>query len=99
MDAEEVAKEYLDSGSVELQEFKQLKVGSRVRLSGQQWPDAYRIGTGTIERIFHRQNSSWERSWGRPDVELIVRYDKPPYEECTHAFVADYHVDLAEEQP
>ncbi|ASN20680.1 hypothetical protein [Arthrobacter sp. YN] len=93
MTPEEVAESMLKRGSTEVTEFKDLKVGSRVRRSAEQWGEAYTKGTGTIERIFHKQNSSWERKYGRPDVELIVKRDDGEY-----SYLADYHVDLAEVQ-
>lgn len=100
MNAEEVASDLLKSGSVEVKEFGSLKVGSRVHHNGQRWPGAEVNGTGTIERIFHRPNSAWERSYGRPDVELIVKRDSSAiYPGDAHMFVADYHVSLAEVQP
>jgi hypothetical protein len=91
---EQVAADMLRRGSVEVQEFGALTVGARVRRGNQTWGAAYLRGTGTIERIFHKPNSSWEQKYGRPDVELIVRND-----DDTYSFLADYHVDLAEEQP
>jgi len=97
-DPNEVAARRLAQGYIEVQEFKHLTIGARVRLWSEQWPDADRLGTGNIERIFHSPNSAWERTYGRPDVELIVKRDRPglaPDE--THAFVADYHVKLVED--
>ena len=91
--ATEVAADLLAAGSVEVEEFGELRVGSRVRLSGERWTEAQEFGTGAVERIFHKPNSSWERSYGRPDVELIVKRDQPRFgPDDTHAFVADYHV-------
>lgn len=97
--AAEVAASLLAAGHVEVEEFGELRIGTRVRLSGQRWWEACEFGTGAVERIFHKPNSSWERSYGRPDVELIVKRDKPSWgPEDTHAFVADYHVAKAYEQ-
>lgn len=99
MNAEEVAADLLSHGSIEVQEFGVLKVGSRVRHSGQRWPEAFTRGTGTIERIFHKPQSRWEQQYGRPDVELIVRRDSPSsYPGDPYMFVADYHIELAEKQ-
>lgn len=91
----EVVGYYADSPRwLEVQEFGNLKVGARVKLGSQRWPDAYRLGTGNVERIFHLPNSSWERTYGRPNVELIVRRDDGDFHQ-----VADYHVELVEVQP
>lgn len=94
MSPDEAAASMLKQGSTEVTEFKDLKVGSRVRRCAEQWGAAYTNGTGTIERIFHKQKSSWEKKYGRPDVELIVKRDDGEY-----SYLADYHVDLAEVQP
>lgn len=86
------AADLLKRGYVEIQEFRNLTVGSRVRHCGEQYADAYIHGTGNIERIFQRHNSGFEAKYG-PDVELIVKRDKPRFgPDDTHAFVADYHV-------
>ena len=87
MTPEEVANGLLDSGYQEVDSFGSLSVGTRVRLSGESWPEACEKGTGNVERMFHKPNSQWERKYGRPDVELIVRMDKRD-----PAYVADYHV-------
>jgi hypothetical protein len=94
MSPEEAADSMLKQGSTEVAEFKNLKVGSRIRRAAEQWGAAYTNGTGTIERIFHKRNSSWEQKYGRPDVELIVLCDDGHY-----SYLADYHIELAEVQP
>jgi len=88
---ETVVADMLRRGFVEIQEFGALKPGVRVRHSGQQWPDAYRLGTGSVERIFHKPDSSWEQKYGRPDVELIMKRD-----DGTRSMLADYHVRLTD---
>lgn len=80
-------------GYQEVTESGSLHVGDRIRHYNEQYPEAYRSGTGSIERIFHRPSPSFERKWGTPDVELIVKRDKPRFgPDDTHAFVANYHV-------
>lgn len=86
----------LKRGSVEVQEFNGLTVGDRVRHVGEQYPEAYRNGTGTIERIFHLEKSSWAQKHQRPDIELIVKRDNPGTPDDTYRFLADYHVAVVE---
>jgi hypothetical protein len=86
----------LKRGSVELQEFNGLKVGTRVRHVGEQFSAAYRNGTGTIERIFHLEKSSWTQKYHRPDIELIVKRDNPSSPDDVYRFLADYHVEVVE---
>lgn len=91
MNAEQHAEELLSRGYVEVQEFSHLHVGQRVRHVGQQYPEAYRNGTATIERIFRSPRTTW----GRPDVELIAKRDKPIWgPDDMHAYWADYHAVL-----
>lgn len=89
---ESFAEDLLGRGYVEVQEFGELKVGSRVRHTGQRWSDAIWKGTGNIERIFQRDKSSWTQKYGKPDVEVIVKKDAPD----EYSYLADYHVALAE---
>lgn len=91
MTPDEIAEDMIRRGSVEVTYFGDLAVGDRVRHIGHRWPDAYRIGTGTIERIFHRPNSVWSRTHGRPNVELFVKKDDGSY-----SYLADYHVEVIE---
>lgn len=91
MTPEEVAQSYLAKGGVELQTFKHLEVGARVKHVGERWSEAYQNGTGVIERIFHFPNSNWSQKYGREDVELIVHKDSGDY-----SYVADYHVERPE---
>lgn len=88
---DEAVADLLKRGYVELQEHNGLKVGTRVRHSGERYSDAIFKGTGNIERIFYKANSSWEQKYGRQDVELIVKRDTPQGD-STHRFLADYHV-------
>lgn len=92
--AKDHAEQLLHQGYVEVEEITGLKVGQRVRHMGEQYSDALRDGTGNIERIFHKENSSWsQKNGGRPDVEVIVKRDKVQYAGgSTHALLANYHV-------
>ena len=90
---QEHAADLLSRGYVEVSEHKDLAVGTRVRHGNETYRLALMDGTGNIERIFHKPDSSWARRWGGDDVELIVKRDKPRFgPNDTHAFVADYHV-------
>jgi hypothetical protein len=92
-DPEERASDLLRRGYVEVATIDGFSVHDRVRHYNEQYAEAYRSGTGTIERIFHRPNRSFERRWGCKDVEVIVKRDKPRFgPEDTHAFVAQYHI-------
>lgn len=62
-----------------------LNVGDRVRKNNQRF--GYDTGTGTIERIFVKEKSSWSQTYRTDDVELIVKND-----DGTYSFVAQYHV-------
>lgn len=87
------AVEYLQRTSVEVQEFGGLNVGDRVKHINEMWPEAHVKGTGVIERIFHKPDSGWERIYGRPDVELVVKRDDQEGEGA-YRFLADYHVQV-----
>jgi hypothetical protein len=87
----EAADELLARGFVEIPEFRKLKVGGRIRGQGQRWYEAVVHGTATVERIFHKPDSSWSQKYGRPDVELIARRDSGDI-----MLVADYHVTTAD---
>jgi hypothetical protein len=88
VNADERAEELLSRDYREITEFEQFRIGQRVRHGGEQWPEAIRNGTGVIERIFQ----SPRIIWGKPDVEFIVRRDKPKFgPDDTHGYWADYH--------
>ena len=93
MSPEERAEDLLSRGYVEVSDIDGLNQGARIRHNNEQYREAYRNGTGNIERLFHRNNASFERQWGCKDVELIVKRDKPRFgPNDTHAYVANYHV-------
>lgn len=62
-----------------------LNVGDRVRKTNQLF--GYQTGTGTIERIFVKDYSSWSQKYSADDVELIVKND-----DGTYSYLAHYHV-------
>jgi len=86
-------------GFTEVQEINGLTVGARVRATGEQFSRAYREGTGTIERIFHNERSSWAQKYQRPDIELIIKRDKPDFGGDEYITRADYHVAVVEVDP
>ena len=76
---------------MDIKEFHGLRAGVRVRHRGEQYREAYRNGTGNVLHVLQRDPSPWARSWGRPDVEIVViRDDK----ERGAMLVADYHVEI-----
>lgn len=88
MNAEDRAAGLLNHGYVEIREFGNLHIGQRVRHVGQQYYEARQNGTAAIERIFQ----SPRNIGGRPDVELIVKRDRPEWgPNDTHGYWADYH--------
>ena len=93
-------QEYLESGYVEVQEFGEFKVGSRVRSKAQLWSEARTHGTGTVEHIFHKERSSWSQKYGKPDVELIIKRDESDIKPGggPYMYLGDYHLALAEIQ-
>lgn len=94
---EATVEDMLKRGYVEVSEMNDLKVGARVKHTGQRWPGASSKGTATIERIFHKPVSSWSQSCSRQDIELIVKRDKPEFG-TAYGYWADYHTKLADEQ-
>lgn len=89
MTPEEYAKDLLARGYEEVGGFEEqdriLYVGDRVRKNNQRF--GYETGTGTIERVFVKLDSSWSHTYKVDDVELIVKND-----DGTYSLVANYHV-------
>lgn len=75
-----------------------VRVGARVRNRGEQYPSAHENGTAVVLAVMRRgadeHPDSWERSYGRPNVEVIVRHDRDHITAW-----ADYGTYLAEQQP
>jgi hypothetical protein len=90
--SEERAADLVQRGYQEVHDAHGLTVGDRVRLYSEQYRDAYVKGTGNIERIFIRHPSSWEFTYGRQDIELVVMRDRPGVFDNDYSYVADYHV-------
>lgn len=82
-------------GYQDITEHKQLRVGGRIRHRGQQYPEAYDKGTGFVVALTEKPDSAWSRSWGMPDVELIMLRDKALLDGYSRlASVAHYHVEV-----
>lgn len=56
-----------------------LRPGVRVRNRGEQYDTARQFGTGQIVAVL-RKPGSWERTYGRLNIEVLVRRDKPLFE-------------------
>lgn len=58
----------------------ELRAGARVRNYGEQYSAAIFDGTAVVLAVMRRgtdeQPDSWERSWGRPNVEVVVERDE-----------------------
>lgn len=78
-------------GYQDIPEYHNLRPGVRIRHSGHRWPEAHTNGTGVVVAITHRADSSWSREWGKDDVELIARWDKPSFG-SRFSQLAQYHV-------
>lgn len=77
-----------------------LRVGQRVHHIGEKWAAAQDQGTAILVAITrHRPPSSWEQSYGRPDVEVIAVTDQDRYGTGRIGRWADYHTVIAHDQP
>lgn len=91
MSARNHEADLIANGYLPVESHGAIAIGTRVRGRGQQWPQAIRWGTGTVTFIGHKPGSAWEREWGMPDVELIVKRDEPQFG-SDEMHVAQYHV-------
>lgn len=76
---------------VEIPEHGKLRPGGRVYHRGHRWPEAAWDGTGTVLALTERRDSSWSRTWGMPDIEMVVLWDTAPFGSRVSQ-VAQYHV-------
>lgn len=65
-----------DLRTVEALAQRRLVVGARVCNEGQRWYEARNQGTGTVRAVLHKPFDSWEKTYGRPNVEVIVERDE-----------------------
>lgn len=83
-------------GFIDLDEHEGLKVGSRVRHRGEQYPEAYRDGTAVVLALLRKPNDAWSRQWGRPNIELLVLPDRDRFDTGNRIGQwADYHTATA----
>lgn len=90
-----------ERGYVDLAEYtypsaRVLRVGTRLRHGGEQYPEALMHGTGHVVALTHRPDSAWSLSWRMPDIELVMLRDKDR-SGSRLSQVAHYHVDVIEE--
>ncbi|BAL87338.1 hypothetical protein AMIS_21180 [Actinoplanes missouriensis 431] len=77
---------YAECGWQPVDSVREFAPGVRIRHVGQQYPQAYRYGTGVIVTVLQNR---------REDIELVVAYDEPRIPGCPRVTVlGDYHVDL-----
>lgn len=87
--------ELLARGYQDITEHRRLRLGARIRHRGQQWPDAYRRGTGWVAVLTEKPNSAWSREWRMPDIELVAVWDKPwGLGQSRLSGLAQYHVEV-----
>lgn len=79
-------------GYVDIEQHGDLRPGTRIRHAGQRWPEAYEHGTGVVLALTERPNSAWSLSWGRPDIEMVVLWDRPWPLDSRLSQLAQYHV-------
>ena len=90
-DVDELHAELREHGYLDVDHHGRLRPGGRVYHRGHRWPEAAERGTGTVLVVTHKPDSSWSRSWGGPDVEVIVLWDEAPFGSRVSQ-VANYHV-------
>lgn len=74
---------------------KRIAPGTRVSHCGERYVEAYRDGTANLLVVMHKPNSSWEREWHRPDVEVLALCDRDRFGSGHRiGSWADYHCDV-----
>ncbi len=73
--ARPVAEQLEHAGYKPIVEFNGITVGARVRNDGEQFPRAFREGTGTVTGIFEKTPSYWAQTYGSRDIEVAVQHD------------------------
>lgn len=94
--AEELLAELRKRGYVDVAEHEKLRPGTRVRHWGQRWNAALADGTGNVLAIAEKPNSSWSRTYGMPDIEMVVLFDEPGLGGSRLSQLAQYHVAVVE---
>lgn len=76
-----------------------LRVGTRIRHQGHQWPGAGVKGTGVVAALTqYPHETAWSRRAGRLEVELIAVWDRTSFG-TRLSQLGDYHVQIADNQP
>jgi hypothetical protein len=87
--------ELTDRGYAVVEEHNDLRPGVRIRHRGHQYPEAYLNGTGVVVAVTEKKPSGWSESWGAPDIEMVVAYDKPLLPDMSRLTgLAQYHVEV-----
>lgn len=81
----------IECGYTEIDCYNEIRVGSRVRHSGERWFEARRNGTATVLAVMQKHESSWARRHGQPDVEVLVDKDKPLFSQAPVEEWAGYY--------
>lgn len=75
-------------------EHEHFKPGVRVRNRGEQYVAARQWGTAEVVAVL-RKPGTWERQWGRLNIEVLVRRDRADFGDLL-AWWADYGTRLPE---
>lgn len=82
-----------ESGYRDIAEHKNLRVGTRIRHRGEQYPQAYEHGTGVVVALTEKPDSRWSQSWRMPDVELVMLRDTAQFGSRLSQ-LGQYHVEV-----
>ena len=94
-EAEQMLQDLAVNGYVVIDQHCGLRPGGRVRHRGEQWPEAFKGGTGWVLVITEKPGSAWSEAWGMPDVEMLVLFDEPTFSGPSRLNqLAQYHVSL-----
>lgn len=82
------------AGYQDLAEWRELKPGVRIRHRGHQYPEAYERGTGVVVAVTEKPDSSWSKTYGAADIEMVVLNDERPQALGARrvSTLAQYHV-------
>jgi hypothetical protein len=80
----------------------ELRAGARVRNYGERWHEAIVHGTAVVVAVLRKgdddQPDSWERTYGRPNVEVVIDRDPEHRDFGRFSVWSDYGSPLALEQ-
>ena len=82
-----------ERGYVDVAEHGKLRPGVRIRHRGEQYYEALEHGTGVVVAITEKPDSSWSRTYGMADIELITVSDEARFDSRLSQ-LAQYHVDV-----